>query len=493
MNSTGQNLGVNPLMGVTDTVASSEAAKSVSTLPADDKSLKNQGFSDIMDGQQEPAQPALTTAAEPSAEELAALELANINEVFSTAPASPKTLFAADSGSPLPVDGRSLPSGETAKVVTPAIAAATAAVEPDIPLTTGVNTPAMADTPAPPNPAAVAATTESRPLQAGAQTNDAVKPAVVDTPSGLNPTAELTAAPVAAATATPQVTTAAAVAPVVAANTNTAKADVTKTPAGLNHGLAAAAGKPATVNASGIAVPVVPAEPVITATVASASVEATTEGVKSATLSSLQESPLGLRIKPQMTNNPSGIATIETAFTEAKEASAPAASAVGSLLGAEAPQAYRSSSETSLQTAVAVPVGKPGWSEGVMQRVMWMSAQNISKAEIALDPPELGPMNVKISTSGDQTSVVFTSNHGAVRDALDQGLPRLREMMENQGVNLSDVDVSDQSASQQREQANAEEASGEKGSDGELADGADRAEGDTVLASKPLSLVDQYV
>lgn len=79
-----------------------------------------------------------------------------------------------------------------------------------------------------------------------------------------------------------------------------------------------------------------------------------------------------------------------------------------------------------------------------MQRVMWMSSQQVQTAEIALDPPELGPLQVRVSNQGEQTSVVFSSQHAQVRDALDQSLPRLREMMEEQGVDLADVNVSDQ-------------------------------------------------
>lgn len=96
---------------------------------------------------------------------------------------------------------------------------------------------------------------------------------------------------------------------------------------------------------------------------------------------------------------------------------------------------------------VQTPVGKAGWSEAVYKQVMWMSSQQMSRASIALDPPELGPLHVQISTHQDQTSVVFTSAHSSVRDALDQNIARLREMMENQGLDLVDVNVADQGSS----------------------------------------------
>ena len=106
-----------------------------------------------------------------------------------------------------------------------------------------------------------------------------------------------------------------------------------------------------------------------------------------------------------------------------------------------------------VQTGVPVPVGTPQWSQAVGDKVLWLAAQNVSSAEIRLDPPELGPMQVKVSVNQDQASITFSSPHAAVREALDQQLNRLREMFSEQGLNLVNVDVSDKSfAQREREQ-----------------------------------------
>lgn len=106
-----------------------------------------------------------------------------------------------------------------------------------------------------------------------------------------------------------------------------------------------------------------------------------------------------------------------------------------------------------VQTGVPVAVGSPQWTQAVGDKVLWLAAQNVSAAEIRLDPPELGPMQVKVSVNQDQASVTFTSPHPAVREVLDQQLNRLREMFSEQGLNLVNVDVSDKSFAQQdREQ-----------------------------------------
>lgn len=102
-----------------------------------------------------------------------------------------------------------------------------------------------------------------------------------------------------------------------------------------------------------------------------------------------------------------------------------------------------------LQRPTMVP-GQPvqmqqtGWSEAVVDRVMWLSSQNLKSAEIQLDPAELGRMEVRIDMTKDQTQVTFLSPHAAVRDALEGQMQRLRDMFTQQGMTM-DVNVSDQS------------------------------------------------
>lgn len=137
------------------------------------------------------------------------------------------------------------------------------------------------------------------------------------------------------------------------------------------------------------------------------------------------------------------------------ELAKPVAAAVSALESITRPLESQSPAARAfvVQTGVPVTVGSPQWSQAVGDKVLWLAAQNVSAAEIRLDPPELGPMQVKVSVTQDQASVTFTSHNPVVRDALDQQLNRLREMFSEQGLNLVNVDVSDKSfAQQQRDQ-----------------------------------------
>jgi flagellar hook-length control protein FliK len=115
--------------------------------------------------------------------------------------------------------------------------------------------------------------------------------------------------------------------------------------------------------------------------------------------------------------------------------------------------------------------GQNAWAESVTQRVALMTGLKLSSARIELDPPELGAMTVKVSVSGDQASVSFSSPHAIVRDALEQTFPRLQEMLGQQGLQLADAQVSDQSAERRQSgdaasgNRSAAEGNGDEGSE----------------------------
>jgi flagellar hook-length control protein FliK len=98
---------------------------------------------------------------------------------------------------------------------------------------------------------------------------------------------------------------------------------------------------------------------------------------------------------------------------------------------------------------LAPPLQHPGWNRALGQQLQWLVGQRLQEAEIKLNPPQLGPLEIKISMQQDQANVSFLSHHGQVRDAVEQAIPRLREMLAEQGVSLGDVNVSERSLTEQ--------------------------------------------
>ncbi len=114
------------------------------------------------------------------------------------------------------------------------------------------------------------------------------------------------------------------------------------------------------------------------------------------------------------------------------------------------PSTVQTGGTSSVSLAVEPRVGTPGWDGALGQRVAWIATQNQHVAELHLNPPNLGPLEVRVTVSNDQASAFFVSHHGAVREAIEAALPRLREMFADNGLTLGNVMVGSQSFSQQQ-------------------------------------------
>lgn len=94
---------------------------------------------------------------------------------------------------------------------------------------------------------------------------------------------------------------------------------------------------------------------------------------------------------------------------------------------------------------IATPLDHPGWADDFSQRIVWMSSRQTQVAELHLNPPDLGPLNVVLKLSDNQATALFTSSHSAVRDAVENAMPKLREILADNGIMLGNTTVSDQS------------------------------------------------
>jgi flagellar hook-length control protein FliK len=98
---------------------------------------------------------------------------------------------------------------------------------------------------------------------------------------------------------------------------------------------------------------------------------------------------------------------------------------------------------------VKSPVGTSAWTDELGGKITWMARQGIDSASLSLSPEHLGPVEVHISVQDGATSVMFGAAQPDTRSALEQALPRLREMFANQGLMLADAGVSREPPKQQ--------------------------------------------
>ena len=91
--------------------------------------------------------------------------------------------------------------------------------------------------------------------------------------------------------------------------------------------------------------------------------------------------------------------------------------------------------------AVQARVGAHAWTEQIAARVSMLHENGLHAASLRLTPEHLGPLEIQITVKNDQATVWFGASHAETRAALEQSLPRLRELLQAQGLTLSDAGV----------------------------------------------------
>jgi flagellar hook-length control protein FliK len=105
------------------------------------------------------------------------------------------------------------------------------------------------------------------------------------------------------------------------------------------------------------------------------------------------------------------------------------------------PQAQATTAHAHVARPVHAPVGTAAWADEIGARVVMMSESGSHTASLKLSPEHLGPLEISIQVRDDKASVWFGAAHADTRAAIENALPRLREMFEAQGLSLSDAGV----------------------------------------------------
>jgi flagellar hook-length control protein FliK len=98
----------------------------------------------------------------------------------------------------------------------------------------------------------------------------------------------------------------------------------------------------------------------------------------------------------------------------------------------------------SLSQSIATSVTDPAWGDQLGQRVQLMASNRLQSAEIRLTPAELGPLRIQLSIDDGAANVTFHAQHAVTRDAIEQALPRLRDMLADNGLTLNQVSIGEQ-------------------------------------------------
>ena len=93
-------------------------------------------------------------------------------------------------------------------------------------------------------------------------------------------------------------------------------------------------------------------------------------------------------------------------------------------------------------------IGGDDFDDAMSARIGWLADQKIGHATIKVTPHDLGQIEVRLQMDGDKVHASFSSAHADVRHALESSIPRLREMLNEQGFQLGNADVGHQQTAQ---------------------------------------------
>jgi flagellar hook-length control protein FliK len=99
---------------------------------------------------------------------------------------------------------------------------------------------------------------------------------------------------------------------------------------------------------------------------------------------------------------------------------------------------------------ISTPVHDARWADAIAHRLVMMARDGESVAQLKLVPQDLGPLDIQINVRDSEASVHFGAANAETRAVLESSLPRLRELLSAQGLQLANASVSQHSAGQSR-------------------------------------------
>ena len=99
-----------------------------------------------------------------------------------------------------------------------------------------------------------------------------------------------------------------------------------------------------------------------------------------------------------------------------------------------------------------IAIYRKDFADAVKDKVMVMINQKIQQVEIQLDPPEMGNIHVKVNLQNEQAAVQFVVQNQQAKEALEQNMGKLRDMLAQSGVDVGEANIEQRQASEQNEQ-----------------------------------------
>lgn len=82
-----------------------------------------------------------------------------------------------------------------------------------------------------------------------------------------------------------------------------------------------------------------------------------------------------------------------------------------------------------------------GFDDSFGARIGWMAEQRVGHAQLRVSPDHLGPIDVRLQLDGTRVTAEFVSASAEVRQSLEASVGRLRDLLDQQGLQLAHTDV----------------------------------------------------
>lgn len=138
----------------------------------------------------------------------------------------------------------------------------------------------------------------------------------------------------------------------------------------------------------------------------------------------------------------------------------------GALLGAPAPVSDHGLARTATVnplTTMTPDLRGDRFGDTLGTQMTWMAEQKIGHAHIRVSPGDLGAIEVSLRLDGDRVHADFSSAQPEVRQALQDSLPKLREMLGQQGFQLAQADVGHRQQSSSQSSTPSQSSAGGRG------------------------------
>lgn len=122
----------------------------------------------------------------------------------------------------------------------------------------------------------------------------------------------------------------------------------------------------------------------------------------------------------------------------------------------------RSSTEAHL--FVREPFGEAAFTQAFASQVSILTIEGVSRAELSLNPPNMGPVQIEIRHYENGVEVDFKAAHPLTREAIQSSIDQLRERLHEQGMVLQDSFVQSLDTPEARELGDSDHTAQDRGS-----------------------------